>query len=255
MYPRVSAVGLSLIAQASSFTNFHVVKGASSAIALFRDGTKAKVAGYLGVDIAKDIVILKLKQERELAVLPVRKDPPRKGERVAAFGAPQGLNFSMSEGNVAAIRSDQEIQGWKESLGGVSDAATDATWVQTTAPISPGNSGGPLVDEYGRVVGANTWAPNEKAVGTVQNLNFAISGRDVSTLLSASSGNALRTLADLPGAAPPRAAIAGGNRKSASDGFPLVRLPSGTVLSHMIVQVPKDWPECNMTKGNRRSHA
>src|SRR5947209_8480877 len=76
---------------------------------------------------------------------------------VAAFGAPQGLSFSASEGIVSAVRSGKELKSMLPAYQatGYSEAAT---WVQTTAAISPGNSGGPLVNMKGEVVGLNTWA-------------------------------------------------------------------------------------------------
>ena len=62
------------------------------------------------------------------------------------------------------------------------------TWVQTTAPISPGNSGGPLVNMLGEVVGVNSYGSSRVA----QNLNFAVSAMDVNTALQARRELAVR---------------------------------------------------------------
>ncbi len=76
----------------------------------------------------------------------------RVGARVYAVGAPQGLELTLSEGIVSSLR---EIKGGK--------------YIQTTAPISPGSSGGGLFDEEGRLLGLTTFYLAEG-----QNLNFAL---------------------------------------------------------------------------------
>ena len=74
------------------------------------------------------------------------------GARVVALGSPQGLELSLSDGLVSALRE-----------------AGDASIIQTTAPISPGSSGGGLFDEEGRLIGITTFYLAEG-----QNLNFAL---------------------------------------------------------------------------------
>ena len=74
------------------------------------------------------------------------------GERVYAIGAPEGLELSMSEGIVSGIRTDRGV-----------------TYIQTTAAISPGSSGGGLFDQAGRLVGITTFV-----LRGGQNLNFAL---------------------------------------------------------------------------------
>lgn len=65
-------------------------------------------------------------------------DDPYAGERVQTMGHPLGLWWSYSRGDVAAVRKIEGMIGW---------------WIQTTAPVSPGNSGGGLFDEGGRLLG------------------------------------------------------------------------------------------------------
>lgn len=224
-------------------TNHHVVEGARSANVLFKDGSSARVTGYQGVDVAKDIVLLKLDPGPQRTALSVRRELPRKGEAVAAFGAPQGLDFSVSQGIVSAVRTDKEIQKSVRDLTGQSERALDMLWIQTTAAISGGNSGGPLVDMHGEVVGINT-----KTRTHGQNLNFAVSCQDVAQLVSESFANPLQSLASLPNTKPSSPRRTTPVSTSSSDGFPLVALPSGAALSSTIVEVPRKWPECNFTK-------
>ena len=173
-------------------TNYHVIVGASEATAVFKNGEKASILGTLMWDDKRDIAILKI-DKRSLVALPLAASPPRKGESVVAFGAPVGLSFSASEGIVSAVRDGKEL-GEDEKDG------RPGTWIQTTAPISPGNSGGPLVNREGQVVAMNTM---QLSIG--QNLNFAVSSMDVAAALKAAQGKPLLALTD--GAAkakPPR---------------------------------------------------
>ena len=105
------------------------------------------------------------------------------GERVAAFGSPLGFSRSVSDGIVGAIRDKSEAR-----LFGLGPAVS---WIQTTVPISSGNSGGPLVNMKGEVVGVNTLAMSQTAQTTIQNLNFAVSAADVCEALSAAKGAVL----------------------------------------------------------------
>jgi S1-C subfamily serine protease len=182
-------------------TNYHVIAGGAEATAVFKNGEKAKVLGTLTWDDKRDIAILKI-DKSSLTALPLAAALPRKGESVVAFGAPVGLSFSASEGIVSAIREGKE-------LGDDEKDARPGTWIQTTAPISPGNSGGPLVNRDGQVVAMNTM---QLAIG--QNLNFAISSVDVAATLKVARGKKLVALTD--GAAkakPPRPPRSKGDMK------------------------------------------
>lgn len=163
-------------------TNCHVIAGTHEATAVFKNGDSAKVLGTLFIDQNRDIAILKI-DKQSLPTVPLADALPRQGDSVTAFGAPVGLSFSASDGIVSAIRKGQELAEG-ETLPG--------TWIQTTAPISPGNSGGPLVNRDGKVVGMNTMV---LIIG--QNLNFAISSVDVADALQKAKGQPVSPLADV----------------------------------------------------------
>lgn len=149
-------------------TNYHVLEGARSAEVEFNTGDRAKITGYWKLDDVRDLAIVHIDLPVEkLTPLPIAEQLPRKGEQVAAFGAPLGLSFTASEGIVSAIRNAEEI------------SHVEGTYVQTTAPISPGNSGGPLVNLRGEVVGVNSFK-----VASGENLNFSISCVDIREVLS-----------------------------------------------------------------------
>ncbi|MEZ6032302.1 MAG: trypsin-like peptidase domain-containing protein [Planctomycetaceae bacterium] len=154
-------------------TNYHVIAGANRAWVEFANKDRVDVDGFLFIDHKKDIAILKFDAARcssPLASIPVASGQPRKGIAVVAIGAPLGLDMSVTEGIVSAVRTAKELE---ESIALTGHSGT---WVQTTAAISPGNSGGPLITKRGEVVAINTLA----LVGAgAQSLNFGISGEDI----------------------------------------------------------------------------
>ena len=151
-------------------TNYHVVAGAAKIDVEFKDGTKASSPGYLLVEPKYDIAVIKIDPPAgtELVPVPVLPELPAQGQRVVAFGAPIGLDFSTTEGSVSGLRSAQELENLLNS-------DQDGDWVQTDAAISGGNSGGPLCDTSGNVVAMNTMTLQSTGGGGLQNLNFGIS--------------------------------------------------------------------------------
>ncbi|MGB3088148.1 MAG: tetratricopeptide repeat-containing serine protease family protein [Phycisphaerae bacterium] len=136
-------------------TNHHVVRGAEFATVLRADGSTLFVDGVLALDEDHDLAVLKVGGTGLpcLEVAPAAAAPPPVGSRVYAIGNPQGLTNTLSEGLVSGIRRE----------GG------EVRAIQTTAAISPGSSGGPLVDSQGRVVGVMT-----AYLAGGQGLNFAV---------------------------------------------------------------------------------
>lgn len=180
-------------------TNYHVIEGAKEATVIFPDKTKFKVEGFVGILPKKDLALIRIEPgTKRLQPLRVAEQPPAKGEKVYAFGAPMGLSGSVSDGIVAALRSGEDVRNTLKGLANrdiyheVLGYDLDAQWLQTTSPISPGNSGGPLVNAKGEVVGINTWV---HALG--QNLNFALSAVHIKPMIAA-AGTTLHPLEELP---------------------------------------------------------
>ncbi len=157
-------------------TNYHVIEQATAASVEFPDGMKVEVTGTVALAPDKDLALLRLRRRHgSTQPLKLAVELPRKGERVITFGAPLGLSFSTSDGIVSSIREPEELERLGFPFG------KTVTWIQTTAPISPGNSGGPLVNSKGQVVGINTLVVQGRD-NEAQNLNFAVSARNVSDL-------------------------------------------------------------------------
>jgi hypothetical protein len=146
-------------------TNYHVIKGAHTGIVKLTNGSFFPVDGVLASDPDKDLAILKV-AGKNLPFLSIETSQLRVGDRVVAIGSPLGLEGTVSDGIVSAIRDEGNNK-----------------WIQTTAPVSHGNSGGPLLDLKGNVAGVITWGVN---LNLGQNLNFAAAANEVSTLLSQS---------------------------------------------------------------------
>ncbi len=124
-------------------TNNHVIEKATDVEVVLENGDKFK-AEIIGKDPKTDLAVLKFEPEQELqAVTLGNSDNLRIGDWVIAMGNPFGLGYTVTAGIVSA-------KG--RSLGfGVYD-----DFIQTDAPLNPGNSGGPLFNMQGQVVGVNT---------------------------------------------------------------------------------------------------
>ena len=142
--------------QGTIVTNYHVIEAAYSAKALLFDGSTVDIEYVKGYDADLDKAATSGNRYLERAAEPVKT-----GEPVYALGSSEGLTGSFSEGIVST--ASREISG--------------ITCIQMTAPISHGNSGGPLVNGYGEVVGVNAMTLSDG-----QNLNFAIDIRELDKL-------------------------------------------------------------------------
>lgn len=145
----VSGSGVIISASGEVLSNWHVVDKATEVRCLLSDG-RAFAAKVLGTDKDTDISLLQLQMPSGSPPLSFARfgDSTRltEGDFVMAMGAPWGLSRSVSIGIISCTR---------RFLPGASEYSI---WLQTDAAISPGNSGGPLVNTAGEVVGLNTRA-------------------------------------------------------------------------------------------------
>lgn len=143
-------------------TNRHVIERAARVEIHLLDGKKFPVRGVLAVDGEGDLALLQVEVPRALAIpLPVVHAVPQEGESIVVIGNPYGLEGSVSNGIVSAVR---EISGYGKII-------------QITASISPGSSGSPVVNMGGQVIGVATLQAAEG-----QNLNFAVPAERISQL-------------------------------------------------------------------------
>jgi hypothetical protein len=143
-------------------TNYHVIEDAHTADVVLADKTKLTVEGVVALDEEDDLANLRVAGSMSARPLELDADDvPRVGAKVYAIGNPQGLTQTLSDGLVSGHREIDRV-----------------SLIQTTAPISQGSSGGPLLGADGRVVGVTT---SFLKVG--QNLNFAVPASHVARLL------------------------------------------------------------------------
>lgn len=143
-------------------TNLHVIAGARELVVATPDRHEYPVLDVLAVDRGRDLALLRI-DASDLRVLALGdSDAVRAGDAIVAIGHPLGLEDTVSNGLVSAIR--------------VVDPAL--TVLQISAPIAPGSSGGPLFSDRGEVVGVAT------AYSTAgQNLNFGVPVRYLKALI------------------------------------------------------------------------
>ena len=136
-------------------TNNHVIDGADEIWITFPDGKKLKVIEIVGRDRKTDLALLKVKSRKPLPFVELGPSHGlRVGDWVMAIGNPFGLGGSLTLGIISAKQRDINAGPYDEFL-------------QTDASINKGNSGGPLFDMTGKVVGVNTAiiSPNGGSIG------------------------------------------------------------------------------------------
>ena len=140
-------------------TNSHVVQGAEAVVVTMWDGVEY-VGKLVGFDSATDLAVVKIERERPLkAVTLGDSERLRVGQFAIAVGSPQGLDSSMSFGHISGLHRDNVHLPGLQYYG----------LIQTDAAINLGNSGGPLCDLDGEVIGIST-----AVVYGADSLGFAI---------------------------------------------------------------------------------
>ena len=145
--PRARSLGSGFIIDSKGIvvTNHHVVKGATAIQISLSDGRKYD-AKLIGSDQYSDIAVLQIKNKGRLNLPAVKFGDPKKvqvGEWVFAIGTPFGLKGTVTAGIVSAINRDINAGAYDD-------------FIQTDAAINKGNSGGPLFNTRGEVIGINT---------------------------------------------------------------------------------------------------
>lgn len=151
------------VKQGQIATNLHVVEGSTRGYAkLVGKETKFNIEGYTAIDEKRDLIILKVTAFGTETISLGNSDLVQVGETVYAVGNPRGLEGTFSQGIISSIRpvgSDKLIQ--------------------MTAPLSPGSSGGPVLNRIGEVIGVSVLTIRDG-----QNLNFSIPSNYLKTLIS-----------------------------------------------------------------------
>ncbi|MGM0380502.1 MAG: Do family serine endopeptidase [bacterium] len=158
----VTSLGSGMIIRDNGYilTNHHVVKDADEIEVQLTNGQQAE-AKIIGSDPGTDLAVIKINMKDLPTVEFANSDEVRIGEWAIAIGAPFRLESSVSVGHVSATHRAVGTQRYED-------------FIQTDAAINKGNSGGPLINIRGKVIGVNTMIMSEGARG-YQGVGFAIS--------------------------------------------------------------------------------
>ncbi len=150
------------VANDKVITNRHVIERSNRVEIHLIDGKKFVAKGVLAIDGEGDLALLQVDvPPNSVAALPLVQNAPQEGESIVVIGNPFGLEGSVSNGIVSAVR---EIPGYGKII-------------QITAPISPGSSGSPVVNMRGQVIGVATLQAAEG-----QSINFAVPSARIAQL-------------------------------------------------------------------------
>ena len=173
--PRGSATGSGVVLSADGYviTNYHVVEGATAVSVLFTDGRELS-ARMVGGDKLSDLAVLVVDAQDLIPAEFGDSDSLRVGDTVVAIGDPLGVELrgTMTDGIVSAINRNLTTEG------------RTLTLIQTNAALNSGNSGGPLINCYGQVIGINTMKIGDYVSSAgVEGLGFAIPSTTVKQIV------------------------------------------------------------------------
>ena len=178
--PIRTGTGFFVSADGDLLTNFHVIQGAAHISARTNKGAIFLFERVIAESADSDVALLKF-QATDLDYLKLGSSTEAvEGETVLVIGNPEGLQGTVSNGIISAFRENR-------------------SYIQITAPVSPGSSGSPVLDETGRVIGMATLVSKEG-----QNLNFAISAEVIETVLRSGAGQVTVVPSPTPSATPDR---------------------------------------------------
>ena len=161
-------------------TCYHCIEEATKASVVFTSGRRSEVLGTARIAPQRDLAVLVIEPHRSLESLPLADEQPKKGEPIVAFGSPGGLSFSISEGSVSGLRNAETLArlpgAFRRSMG----LSSNTKLVQITASTIPGNSGGPVVNVAGNVVGVSSFGLSWEG----QAYQFCISAEEIRQVIS-----------------------------------------------------------------------
>lgn len=171
-----SSTGTGVILSQNGYivTNSHVVENAQTIQALLTDG-RSLPASLVGLDAISDLAVLHIAADDLTAAVLGDSASLRVGDTVVAIGDPLGIELrgTMTDGIISAINRDVDVDGRIMNL------------IQTNAALNSGNSGGPLINCYGQVIGINTMKMGDTmSVAGVEGLGFAIPSTTVRDIVN-----------------------------------------------------------------------
>ena len=173
---RTTATGTGVVLSEKGYlvTNYHVIEGAQSLTVKLTD-ERELTAKVVGSDPVSDLAVLYVAAENLVPAQFGDSDNLRVGDTVVAIGDPLGVELrgTMTDGIISAISRDVQVDGRTMNL------------IQTNAALNSGNSGGPLINSFGQVIGINTMKIGTFTDSTgVEGLGFAIPSATVQEVVN-----------------------------------------------------------------------
>ena len=173
---RTTATGTGVVLSEKGYlvTNYHVIEGAQSLRVKLTD-ERELTAKVVGSDLVSDLAVLYVAAENLVPAQFGDSDNLRVGDMVVAIGDPLGVELrgTMTDGIISAISRDVQVDGRSMNL------------IQTNAALNSGNSGGPLINSFGQVIGINTMKIGTFTDSTgVEGLGFAIPSATVQEVVN-----------------------------------------------------------------------
>lgn len=165
-----AGTGFSVGDEGYIITNNHVIEG-SNVVQVQTYDRRVYTAEVIGRNGDRDVAVLKISEELEGFEL-ADSDDVVTGQKVIAIGNPLGLSFTVTEGIVSATH--------REGPNGL------AGYIQTDVTLNPGNSGGPLIDKDGKIVGMNNFK-----VGGAEALGFALESKFIAETANEIAGKTI----------------------------------------------------------------
>ena len=170
------AVGTGVIFTADGYviTNYHVLEGGTDCLVALDNGATYP-AQYVAGDEENDLAVLKIQETGLPAAVFADSNDLVVGDGVCAIGNPLGMELrgTLTDGIVSAINRDVDVDGRVMTL------------IQTNAALNSGNSGGPLINQYGQVVGINVVKMvGSYQSGNVEGLGFAIPSASMERIIT-----------------------------------------------------------------------
>ena len=169
-----SGTGVILSSEGYIVTNSHVIEDAQQIEVFLSDG-RTLTADLVGMDVVSDLAVLFVEADALIAAELGDSTALRVGDTVVAIGDPLGIELrgTMTDGIVSAINRDVDVGGRTMNL------------IQTNAALNSGNSGGPLINCYGQVIGINTMKIGDTMSSAgVEGLGFAIPSTTVQDIVN-----------------------------------------------------------------------
>ena len=148
-------------------TNYHVIKERKY-LEVILNGDESKTATLLATDSNRDLAIIDISGEGFEYVMIEDTITSDVGDIVYALGYPLSSNYTVTSGVISAFTNRVP------SINRYSPYKNEYSFVQTDAPLNPGNSGGPLIDQKGRLVGINTSRIEDHNNRIVVGIGFAL---------------------------------------------------------------------------------